>query len=281
MAPYRSRRLKSRRAPTMHKLNYYLKLWLASVRYSVTRTLMFRADFLLWSTVELFWMGINILLVSVIYAHTDSIAGWSKYEMLLLLGTSMLVQRLLIGFFWANIHELGDNIRTGKFDFFLAQPGNLMFMASTRKLDLDSLANSVVAIALVAYSARELGLSPSLLDLATYAFLVGCGLVIHYSFMLTMVSLSFWITNAQGLEGSYFTLFSFSRIPREAFRGVTQLVFVWTLPVVIVSNAPAQTILYGFNPQLCLWLAGAAAFWFALTVIVFHCGLKRYSSASS
>jgi len=265
----------------MNSLNHYLKLWLASVRYSVTRTLMFRGDFLLWSTVELFWMSLNVLLVSVIYAHTDSVAGWSKYEMLLLIGTAMLIQRFLVGFFWTNIHELGDNVRTGKFDFFLAQPGNLMFMVSTRKLDLDALANCVIALALVGYSAHELGLSPSALDLATYGFLIGCGLVIHYSFMLSMVSLSFWITNAQGLEGSYFTLFSFSRIPREAFKGITQLVFVWTLPVVIVSNAPAKTILYGFNPQLCLWLAGSAAFWFAVAFIVFHCGLKRYSSASS
>ncbi|KXU36504.1 hypothetical protein AXK11_04425 [Cephaloticoccus primus] len=242
---------------------------------------MFRFDFLLWSTVELLWMSLNVLLVSVIYAHTDSIAGWSKYEMLLLIGTSMLIQRFLIGFFWTNIHELGQNVRTGHFDFFLAQPGNLMFMVSTRKLDLDGLANSVIALAVVGYSAHELGLSPSLLDIAAYGLLVGCGLVIHYSFMLTVVSLSFWITNAQGLEGSYFTLFSFSRIPREAFKGLTQLVFVWTLPVVIVSNAPAKTILYGFNPQLGLWLLGAAAFWFGIAVTVFHRGLKRYSSASS
>lgn len=57
---------------------HYLKIWLASARYSITRTLMFRGDFFVWSLVELFWMGVNILTPSVIYLHTDSIAGWSK-----------------------------------------------------------------------------------------------------------------------------------------------------------------------------------------------------------
>ena len=54
---------------------HYLKVWLASARYSVTRTMMFRGDFLVWSLVEFFWMGVNVLMVSVIYRHTDSIAG--------------------------------------------------------------------------------------------------------------------------------------------------------------------------------------------------------------
>jgi len=57
----------------------YLRLWLACARYSLTRAMMFRFDFLMWALVELFWMGVNIALISIIYLHTDSIAGWSKY----------------------------------------------------------------------------------------------------------------------------------------------------------------------------------------------------------
>ncbi|MBA3849238.1 MAG: hypothetical protein C0502_04490, partial [Opitutus sp.] len=77
--------------------SHYLKIWLASARYSVVRTMMFRMDFIMWSLVEFFWMAVNILLIGVIYSHTDSIAGWTKYEMLLLVGTSMILQRLMMG----------------------------------------------------------------------------------------------------------------------------------------------------------------------------------------
>src|SRR5688572_23098743 len=199
---------------------HYFQIWLASVRYSLVRTMMFRFDFFLWSMVELFWMTVNILMISVIYQHTDDVAGWSKYEMMLLVGTSMLIQRFLMGFFWSSIYELSKNIRTGHFDFFLAQPGNVMFMATTRKLDPDGLINSVVAMAVVAYSAKQLQLDPSFIDIALYAFLVFCGLVIHYSLLVITMALSFWITSAQGVEGSYFTLMEFSRLPREAFKGL-------------------------------------------------------------
>ena len=262
-------------------LSSYLRVWAASARYSIIRTLMFRGDFFIWSMVELLWMTVNLLLVSVIFQHTSSVAGWSKYEMLLLVGTAMLVQRLLMGFFWSSLFEMGRNVRTGAFDFFLAQPGHPLFMASTRKLDPDGLLNSFIALAVVSYAAHKLGLHPSVLDLLLYGCLILAGLAVHYSILVLTMSLSFWLKSAQNIEGSYFTISEFSRLPREAFRGVTNVVFVWILPAVVVGNAPAQTLLHGFQPLWALWLFGVAALWLALAVFVFNRGLRQYSSASS
>ena len=264
------------------KLINYIRLWLACARYSVVRTMMFRFDFLMWSLVELFWMGVNIALVAVIYAHTDDIAGWSKFEMLLLVGTAMLIQRLMMGLFWSNIFELGRNVRLGNFDFFLAQPGNVLFMVSTRKLDLDSLANTVVAAAVIVYSAHRLDLTLTLGTVLAYVGLVLCGLAISYSIIVIIASSTFWIIKTEGIEGSYFALTEFARIPRQAFkRLILEVVFVYALPVVIVSNIPAATLLRGPKPLPMLWLAGAAAAWFSLAVFIFNRGIRRYASASS
>lgn len=263
-------------------MSHYLKIWLASARYSIVRTLMFRGDFFVWSMVELFWMTVNLLTISVIYGHTKGIAGWSKYEMILLVGTSMLIQRLLMGFFWSSIFEMGRNVRNGNFDFMLAQPGNVLFMASTRKLDPDGLINSLIAASVVIYAARQLGLHPDARDLLLYFAMIFCGLIIHYSILVLSMSLSFWLTNSQGLEGGYFTLTEFSRLPERAFTGlVTRWLFVWILPVVVVSNGPANTILHGFDSKWVLWVFGCALGWFGLAVFVFYRGLRRYTSASS
>lgn len=263
------------------KLISYLRLWLACARYSFVRTMMFRFDFIMWSLVELFWMTVNLLLIYVLYGHTSSIAGWNKYEMLLLVGTSMLTQRLLMGFFWSNLFEMSRNIRSGHFDFFLAQPGHPLFMVSTRKVDPDGLLNTFIALGVIVYAAHRLGLHPTLGDLLLYALLVLCGLAVHYSALLMVASLSFWIIGAQSLEGTYFTLFEFSRLPRAAFRGIASVLFVYALPVVVVSNVPANTLLHSFQPVDALWLAAAAAAWFAAAVFVFSRGLRRYASASS
>jgi len=265
----------------MEAFSRYLRIWLASARYSLVRAMMFRGDLFIWALVELLWISVTVLTIAVVYSHTSTVAGWTKYEMLLLVGTSMLIQRFLMGFFWSGIYEMGRNVRNGAFDFVLAQPGDPLFMASTRKLELDGLLNSVVAAGLVVYAARKLGLHPAPSDLALYACMLACGVAIHYSALVMAMSLSFWITSSQGVEGSYFTLMEFSRIPREAFRGFASAVFVWVLPVVVVSNAPARAILHGFEPTWALGLCAATLVWFALAVMVFRSGLKRYTSASS
>lgn len=262
-------------------LSRYLRIWLACARYSVARTMMFRFDFIMWSLVEFFWMAVNILMVSVVYEHTHDVAGWTKYQMLLLVGTSMLIQRLVMGFFWSNLFEMGRNIRTGHFDFFLAQPGNPLFMVSTRKLDLDGLLNFVIALGVVIYSCQQLDLSPSFGQIALYGVLVLCGLLINYGALLLIVSSAFWIIGSQGVEGGYFTLFEFSRLPREALRGVANVTFVWILPVVIVSNVPARVLLHGFEPLNILWMVAITAIWLSLGAFVFNRGLRRYASASS
>jgi ABC-2 type transport system permease protein len=261
---------------------HYAKIWAACARYSITRTLMFRGDFFVWSLVELFWMSVNLATITLIYEHTHSIAGWSKYQMILLVGTSMLIQRFLMGFFWSSIFEMGRNIRSGNFDFYLAQPGNVMFMATTRKLDPDSLLNSVIAGAVVIYAARQLHLEPSIGQVVLYGLMVLCGVVIHYSILVLSISLAFWLTSAQGIEGIYFTLTEFSRLPRAAFTGIaTQTLFVWLLPVVIVTNVPASLLAQGFDFKFTAWLFGSAAVWLVAAIIVFNRGLRRYTSASS
>jgi ABC-2 type transport system permease protein len=265
----------------MHGTRHYLRVWLACARYSLVRAMMFRGDIAVWTLVELFWISVNVSMIVVIYRHTPSVAGWNMYEMLLLVGTSMLVQRFLMGFFWSGIYDMGRNVRNGMFDFTLAQPGDPLIMASTRKLEPDGLLNSFVAAGLVAYAAVKLGLHPSLTDLALYALMIACGVVIHYSALVLAMSLAFWITSAQGVEGSYFTLMEFSRLPREALKGVASIVFVWILPVAVVSNTPAKTLLHGFQPSWTLGLFAATVCWFAICVIVFRRGLKRYTSASS
>jgi len=59
------------------------------------------------------------------------------------------------------------------------------------------------------------------------------------------------------------------------------VVFVYALPVVVVSNVPARLLIHGFEPGYLAWMVGATVFWLAVAVAVFNAGLRRYSSASS
>jgi ABC-2 type transport system permease protein len=187
-----------------------------------------------------------------------------------------------MGFFWTNLFELGRNVRSGNFDFYLTQPGQPLFMVATRKLDPDGLANALVAIGVVVYAARALHLPITPGGVVLYAALVAIGLVVHFSLLLLMASLTFWIVKTEGIEGSYFTVAEFGRLPRAAFKSLfTNVVFVYALPAVVVTNVPASALLGRLEWLHVAWLAAVALGWLALAVAAFQAGIRRYTSASS
>ena len=114
-----------------------------------------------------------------------------------------------------------------------------------------------------------------------YTLVIFAGLAIHYSILVLTMSLSFWLTSTSGIEGTYFALTEFSRLPKGAFHGLARLVFVWILPLVVVSNTPAEILFSGFKLSWALGLVGIAIIWLSVAIFVFNRGLKRYASASS
>jgi ABC-2 type transport system permease protein len=259
----------------------YLRIWLASARYSAVRAMMFRFDFFLWLAVDTAWMVVNLVFIEVLFDHIDELATWTKPEMILLYGVSMLLTRLFFAFFFTNLVSVDRHLREGTLDFTLAQPGNPLFMLATRKVEFDSLLNAALAIGVIAYAVHTIPLELNVAKLVTFTVLIACGLVVHFSIMVILVALAFWLDRAQGVEGGYFGLFEVSRLPRQAMQGAMEVTFVYALPAIVVSNVPAMTLKAGPDFKMIAWLFGLAILWLALATTFFHRGLRRYRSASS
>lgn len=95
------------------------------------------------------------------------------------------------------------------------------------------------------------------------------------------MSLAFWMTRAQSFINAYYSVFQIARLPREAFSGVTRIVFTWGVPLLLIANVPARTLLYGLQGRDLVGMGAATAILLALSTIVFQMGLRRYGSASS
>jgi len=259
----------------------YLKLAVALFRYSLGRELMFKANLILWVVVEFLWFAIQLALVEVIYSHVRELAGWNKYEMILLIGTSHVAQQLFQFVFMVNCIDLPENVRTGKLDFFLLQPANTQFLASIRKFDVGALVNGSIGLAFAVYAIWKLDIHPSALQIILYAALVANGALIHYALMLAIVTLSFWIVRAQGLVYGYYNLFQITRIPRDAFKGAVKLFFMFGLPMLVVANYPAEVLAKGLWGWSILGVFVLTFIFVALASAWFRFGLRFYTSASS
>ncbi len=264
-------------------LKRYLTIYAALWKNSVTRETMFKGNFLLWIIVEVLWFGLQLSFIGVLYLHTDAIGSWTKWQVVMLVGASHFIQQIFQAFFLINCSNLSELIRTGKLDFLLLLPVNTRFVLSLRQVDLGGFVNASFSVAVIAYAMRQLHLSPTLAQVLGFGALCAIGILIHYSLMFMLASISFWTVRAQGVVHGYYNLFQIARMPDEAFgNGVFRAVFTFALPMLLVTNVPVRLLtakLQSSGPVLVLLGMGAlcalASEWF------WRKSVRRYTSASS
>jgi ABC-2 type transport system permease protein len=265
------------------RIGRYFGIYAALWRTSITREMSFKGNFLLWIIVELLWFGLQLSFVSVIFSQTSSIGTWTAWEVVLLTGASNFIQQIYQAFFLVNCTNLSELVRTGKMDFLLLLPVNTRFVVSTRQVDISSFANAAFAACVMGFAAHQLHLHPSAAQLFGFAALCIVGLMIHYSLMFMLASVSFWTVRAQGIVWGYYNLFNIARMPDDAFhRGAFKAVFTFALPVLLVSNVPVRVLADKLtSPSTCAILLGLGLFWAVVSHWFWGLSLKRYTSAST
>jgi len=273
--------------PTIHDsrpstLVRYLGIYAALWKNSVTREMSFKSNFLLWIVVELLWFGLQLSFIGVLYLHTDSIGTWTKWQVVMLVGASHLIQQTYQAFFLVNCTNLSELVRTGKLDFLLLLPVNTRFVVSLRQVDLGAFVNASTAAAVMAYAARQLHLMPTVGQVLGFLALCVVGILIHYSLMFMLATISFWTVRAQGIVWGYYNLFQIARMPDEAFRGLFKAVFTFAIPMLLVSNVPVRLLADKLtSPLPLLLLLGMGVVCALVSEWVWRLSVRHYTSASS
>src|ERR1044072_5231489 len=221
----------------------YLEIWKIMLRNSLIRELSFKANFLLWLIVEVLWFCGQIVFFGIIFGQVDRIGDWTKWQVIALVGTHQSIAQLFQAFFFVNISNIPELVRTGKLDSLLLLPIDSQFAVSTKQFGLDSVLNALLGGAVVIVALAQLHVTPSIIVVLLYLVALAFGVAIHYSIMLTLAAVSFWIVRAQGLVYGYFNFLHIGRYPDVIFPDWFRRIFSWVIPVVIVSNIPARLLI--------------------------------------
>jgi ABC-2 type transport system permease protein len=267
----------------MKELRRYAEIYGIMWRNSLIREMNFKANFLLWMLVEMLWFFGQIVFINVLFGYVNTIGDWTKWEVVLLIGTHQIIGQIFQAFFYINVANLPELIRTGRLDLLLVQPVDTQFAVCVRQFGLDNVVNALVGVAIVIFSLVQIHAVPGATQIALYFVAVACGVAVHYAIMFGLAIMSFWIVRAQGLIHGYYNLFNIARYPRAVFHGIFRWVFSWIIPVLVVANVPAELLVRPFShPAWALaHLAAAAVIVVGGTRIFWLFALNRYASASS
>jgi ABC-2 type transport system permease protein len=263
----------------------YTRLLGSLARYTLAREMAFRGNFLVKVSVEVLWLLILLAFYRTVFVRTQSVAGWSEAEYLFFVGCFFALNGLIETLFLENCNEFAELVRTGDLDFLLLRPIDEQFLISCRRVDWATAPNVLMGGALMLFALVQMGWRFDAGRLAGFVVLFACGVLIAYSFMLMLTSLSVYLVRNQSLMEMWWLFSSLARYPKEIFAGTWAdpigRFFTYILPILLVVNVPAATMVKALEPGLIAFTVVATVGSVAVSRWFFRRALRAYRSASS
>ena len=259
----------------------YLRLYWLFIKYSVMHAITYRASFVVWSLISIVWTLLLIAFYEILFLNVDTIAGWTKSQVLLVQGFYFMIEMVMWGMMWENMRQIPEKINKGTMDLELLKPVNHQFMLSFKTFSLDNMNNFVLGVATIGYALKIGNVTPNLssFSLALASFILAC--IFIYSAWFSTMCIAFWFDRIENLYHLFPALRNFWKIPQPFFKGFLRTLFTFVIPITLVTTVPTEFLLGRFN-----WLNLLVLFVFAIASLFFSrwffsVAVKRYSGASA
>jgi ABC-2 type transport system permease protein len=263
----------------------YARLMGSLGRYALAREMAFRGNFLVKVSVEVLWLAILLAFYRTVFAKTTVIANWPEPQYLFFVGCFFALNGVIETLFLENCNEFSELVRTGDLDFLLLRPIDEQFLVTCRKVDWSTAPNVLMGAIVMGIALANMGWHPDVGRALGFFATFVCGSLIAYSFMLVLTSASVWLVRNQSLMEMWWLFSSLARYPKEIFAGTWAegigRFFTYILPILLVVNVPANTMVRALEPRMIGFtlVATAASVWASRRF--FQWALRSYRSASS
>jgi ABC-2 type transport system permease protein len=245
------------------------------IRFNLRGAMAYRAGFV----ASVGFMVLNdamwILFWTMFFDRFPVVRGWTLQDVVTLWAVTAVGYGTAWGLF-GNVRPEGVRvIISGRMDYYLSQPRNVLLHFIGGSIGVASLGDIIFGLGVFVVVVR-----PGPERLLLFLGLALCGAVILISFGIIVVSLAFWAGNTEGLGMQISNaLLNFSTYPLDLFNQAVKVAVFTVIPAGFASYLPV-TIIREFDAlRLAIVIAFTVGF-AALAARVFYVGLRRYESGS-
>jgi ABC-2 type transport system permease protein len=250
------------RIGAMNELQYRVNFWLQLLQSAVALT-------------------VGLVGLALVFNHTSDLAGWSRAELLAVMGVHILIGGVIGALIQPNMLRLMEDVKEGTLDFALIKPVDAQALVSVREIRLWRLVDVAVGAVVLAVALVQLGEQVGPLALLAFSVVLICGTVMIYSFWLMLTSIAFWVVRVDEMINLFEGLYAAGRWPVGIYPGWLQGLLTFLVPVAFAVTVPAEALtgrLSASNFALAITLAGALLL---LARLVWRTGVRRYAGASA
>ncbi len=241
----------------------------------------YRVSYSIWAIMGTVWAMFFVFSASLILGQVNSIAGWSKNEILILTATETIFVGILWLFIFPNLIDFSELIRNGSLDLLLTKPLNKRFLVSVKRFQLENLIRITLLTAYIFFLCSSNHITINFINVMSFTGLIFLGLAIFYNIFFSITLLNIWFINIFNLEDFFHNILDMGRFPSQIYQGFIAQIFIFVIPVGYIATFPVQVLLGKFDPQNFIYAGLFVIITSIFSQWFWNFALKHYSSASS
>ena len=250
-------------------------------KVGVLNELQYRVNFVVQLFQSAIALTVGLVVLSLVYSHTNELNGWSQSELLCVLGIQILMGGAIKTYIQPNMTRLIDDVREGKLDYALTKPEDSQVMVSVREVRIWQVVDIVSGAIVLGFGLSRVTTDVGPLDAVAFAIALLLGALMIYCFWLVIATCAFWVVNMWHAVELFDGIFATGRFPVGIYPGWLRYSVTFLVPIAFAVTVPAEAVTSRLGwPTLVLAVVFALVL-FSFTRWFWRYGLRSYTGASA
>lgn len=250
-------------------------------RIGAMNELQYRVNFFVQLFQSFLALVVGLVGLALVFNYTSELAGWSRPELLVVMGVFILMGGLIRAAIQPNMERLMADVQEGTLDYALTKPADAQIIVSVREVriwqSVDILVGAVVMVVALVQLNAGLGIGQAL----AFAAALLMGGVMIYCFWLMITTGAFWVVRMDQIVELFQGVYQAGRWPVSVYPGWLRLLLTFLVPVAFAVTVPSSALVGRLNAQTLLFTAVLTIALLLVSRWVWKTGLRNYSGASA
>jgi len=255
-------------------------LWIY-FRIGAMNELQYRINFFVQVFQSSLALGTGLVGLALVFSHAPDLQGWSRTELLAVMGVHILMGGLIRMTIQPNMERLMGDVHQGTLDYALTKPADAQILVSVREVRIWQAADVVMGLIVLLVAGVELRVAIGTFQALGFAAALVLGGLMIYSFWLMLTTGVFWVVRMEHIIELFQGVYQAGRWPVSIYPDWLRVGLTFLVPIAFAVTVPAEALTARLTPPTLLSAALLAAFLLVLSRWVWKTGLRHYSGASA
>ncbi len=258
-----------------------LRLAFTFLRLGILSEMQYRVNFFIQVLQSFVALGTGLIGLWLVFSHTTELGGWSRPELLAVMGIHILMGGVINAMIQPNMQTLMGDIQQGTLDYALTKPVDSQVIISVREFRLWQMVDVLMGLVILTSAMLQISDTLGLWDMLGFIAALFLGGIMIYCFWLMLTTTAFWVVRVHEMVNLFQGLYAAGRWPVGIYPAWLRSTLTFLVPVAFAVTIPAEALTGRLTGLVLLGAVGLTIVLMMLARAVWKFGLRNYSGASA